>query len=152
MSAAHVHLLFNHVPVLGTLFGLLLLLLGLPRKSDDVARAGLLGLVLVALATLPAYLSGEGAERLVRPLAGISTLVMEEHEEAALPAMLAVEGVGVLALYGLVLGRGGRRVPRFLLFTVIGGSALAFAFVVRAANLGGQVHHPEIRSDTAPRT
>jgi len=146
MNAAHVHLLLNHVPVLGSPFCLLVLLFGLLRKSDEVVRAGLLGLVLVALLTAPAYLSGEGAEDVVRPLAGVSTLLMAEHEAAALPAMLTVEGVGVLALAGLVIGRRERRMPGRLLVTVIAGSALACALLARAANLGGQVHHPELRS------
>jgi hypothetical protein len=145
MSAAHVHLLLNHVPVLGTLFASLGLLLGVVRKSDEVARASLLGLALVALVTVPAYLSGEGAKQAVRPLAGVSTLVMGDHEAAALPAMLVVEGVGALSLAGLVVGRGQRRMPRWLLLTVIVGSALAFALSARAAALGGQVHHPELR-------
>jgi hypothetical protein len=146
-SAANVHLLLNHVPILGTLFCLLGLAYGALRRSDEVTRASLLALVLVALLTVPAYLSGEGAERAVRPLTGIgvSTVVMDAHEAAALPALLAVEGVGVLALLALVIGRGQRSVPPWVRFGVIAGAAIAFALAARAAALGGRVHHPELR-------
>ena len=149
MNAAYVHLLLNHAPVQGMALCLLLLLFGLSRRSDEVLRAGLLGLVLVAIATLPAYLSGEGAERIVRPLPGVSTIVMAEHEAAALPALLTVEGVGVLALAGLLIGHGDRRMPRWLLFAVIAGSVVAFAAAARTAHLGGRIHHPEVRSGAA---
>jgi hypothetical protein len=150
MNAAQVHLLFNHVPVLGSLFCFLLLLGGQLRRSDPVTRTGLLGLVLAALGTLPAYFSGEGAEHLVRPQAGISTLVMSEHEDAASWGLLAMGTVGLLALAGLVMGRGGRPLPRGLLLAATFGSAFSFAVMARVAHLGGQVHHPEIRSGTAP--
>jgi hypothetical protein len=152
MNAAQVHLLFNHVPVLGSLFCLLLLVGGLLKKSDGAVRAGLAGLVLAALGTLPAFFSGEGAEHLVRPQPGVSTLVMAEHEDAAWFGFLAMEALGVLALAGLVVGRGGRPLPRGLLLAASLGSVFVFAVMARVAHLGGQVHHPEIRSGAAPRT
>ena len=147
MDGAHVHLLLNHIPVLGTLFCVLLLAFALLRKSGEVLRVALLGTVLVALVTFPAYLSGESAEDAVKRLGSpdISTIMLDEHEDAALPAMLTVEGTGVLALLALVLGRGGRR-PGWLPWAVLAAGGLGFALVARAANLGGQIHHPEIRA------
>lgn len=38
MSAAHVHLLLNHIPILGSIFGLLVLCYGIWRKSDEIKR------------------------------------------------------------------------------------------------------------------
>jgi len=42
MNAAHLHLIVNHVPVLGPVFALLLLSLGMIRRSVDLKKAGLL--------------------------------------------------------------------------------------------------------------
>lgn len=38
MNWAHVHLSLNHLPVVGTFFGVLLLLLALLRKSEELKR------------------------------------------------------------------------------------------------------------------
>jgi hypothetical protein len=149
MNGAHVHLVLNHVPVLGTLFCVLALGVALLKKSDEVARAALFGLVLVALLTLPAYFSGEKAEDIVRRLPEVSTEIMEEHEEAALPALLTIEAAGVLALAALFVGRGGRPQARWAVLGALGLGVVGLGLAGRASNLGGQVHHSEVRPEGA---
>lgn len=67
MNWAHVHLLLNHVPVLGTIFGLALLGYALMRRNDGLTRVALGVFVVVALLALPGVLerragrSGRGA-------------------------------------------------------------------------------------------
>ena len=41
MNWAHVHLMLSHLPVVGTIFGVLLLLLALLRKSEELKRVSL---------------------------------------------------------------------------------------------------------------
>ena len=60
MDGAHFHLLVNHIPIVGTIFGMLILLAGLILKNDTVKQTGL-GTLMVsalssALALLPAIL------------------------------------------------------------------------------------------------
>ena len=63
LSPAHLHLVLNHIPVLGTmLFAPLVLVWGLLRRSRDVTQIGLLLAVLLAATTIPIYLTGEPAE------------------------------------------------------------------------------------------
>ena len=45
MNAAHLHLMVNHLPVVGTPVILALLLWGLVRRSRDIQRAALGGAV-----------------------------------------------------------------------------------------------------------
>jgi uncharacterized membrane protein len=84
MNSAHLHLLFNHVPILASAFGLVLLAWGLLRRSDPVARVGLATLVLAAVFAIPAYLTGGAAEHLVEDLPGIADATIHPHEDAAL--------------------------------------------------------------------
>jgi len=72
MNLAHLHLVLNHLPVLGTGFGLALLIFGLWRRSDELKKTALGVLVLVALAAVPVYLTGEPAEELVQAVPGVS--------------------------------------------------------------------------------
>jgi hypothetical protein len=63
LSPAHLHLLLNHIPVLGTMiFAPLVLAWGLLRRSRDATLTGLLLAILLALTAVPIYLTGEPAE------------------------------------------------------------------------------------------
>src|SRR5512145_2100282 len=105
MNWAHLHLILNHVPVLGTLFGLLLLAWGILRRNDSLQRAALLTFTLVALVAIPAYLTGKPAEEAVEHLIGTAESAIEPHEDAALVSFLAMEVLGALALGALLLTR-----------------------------------------------
>ena len=61
MSGAHLHLILNHTPVVGSVFALLLLACAFFWQSDPLKRAGLAAAVIVALLTIPTYLTGEPA-------------------------------------------------------------------------------------------
>jgi hypothetical protein len=102
MSGVHLHLLLNHIPVLGTIGALLLLVAGLWSKSDDIRRASLYGFVLIALLTIPVYLTGDPAKDAVRGLPGVTRALVEEHEAAALFGMISASITGVFALVAII--------------------------------------------------
>ena len=145
MNATHIHLILNHIPVLGTAFGLGLLVFGLWRKSDELKKTASGIFVIVALATVPVYLTGEPAEDGVKSLPGVSQAFMERHAEAAGVGFTGVLVLGVVSLAGLVFFRRGKMLPVWF-----GGSLLVASLVVSGlmawtANLGGQIRHSEIR-------
>ena len=65
MNAPHLHLLLNHIPVLGTAFGLGLLVFALCRKSDELKKAAHGFFLVTALFSVSTYLTGEPAEEVV---------------------------------------------------------------------------------------
>ncbi len=146
MNSAHLHLLLNHAPVLGTIFGAGLLVFAVWKKSQEETKAALGFLVVAGLLTVPAYLTGEPAEGVVGSLPGVSQSVIEQHEEAATIAFVAVAVLGVGALIGLVLFRKGKAVPLWFGYVVLAASLLVGGLMAWTANLGGQVRHTEIRS------
>jgi hypothetical protein len=150
MNLTHIHLLLNHVPVLGTVIGLGLLLYGTWRKSPELKRAAAGLLVVVALLAVPVYLTGEPAEHDVESLPGVSKHLIEEHEEAASVAFTGVLILGVLALTGLFLSRGGREVPAGFGTTLLAASLIVSGLMAWTANRGGQIRHTEIRSEASP--
>src|ERR1700730_8374384 len=109
MTAAHVHLLLNHIPILGSIFGLLLLSYGMLRKSDEIKKTSLWGFVITALLTIPVYLTGDGAAKIVSNLPGVSTAIIQHHDQAATITMVAIEILGAVSLLSLWLWRRSRR-------------------------------------------
>ena len=57
----HVHLLLNHVPTVGSVAALGVLTLAFLRRDEGLKLVGLEVLFMVALLTLPAYLTGVAA-------------------------------------------------------------------------------------------
>lgn len=146
MSWGYLHLALNHVPVIGTFLGLLLLLVAFFRKSEELKKVTLGLLVLIALVTIPVYLTGEPAEEMIENIPGTSEAIVERHENAALFSLIAVEVAGITALAGLLIFVRNKRLGNLLAivtlaFSMIGGGLLAWT-----ANLGGQIRHTEIRS------
>ena len=151
MDATHIHLMLNHVPVLGTVFGLLLLAAALLRKTQELLKTSLIVFAVCAAFAVPVYLTGEPAEHLVEGLPGITEAISEEHEEAAQSAFIAVLVLGVAALATLAIFRGPRLVPRWFGGALLVAALVACGLMLRTANLGGKVRHTEIRN-YAPAT
>jgi len=150
LSAAHWHLLLNHVPVLGTIFGALLLLAALILRNGTLVRTSLTVFVIVAIATIPVYLTGGGAEEIIEGGPGVSSeSLMVQHARFGLIASIAVAVLGLLSLVAMGGARGKSTIPSW-----IGPSVLIVALVVSGlfawtATLGGQINHPEIRDEAA---
>lgn len=147
MNAAELHLALNHVPILGTIFGVLLLAYGTGRDSDPVVRAGLWALGLAGLAAVGVYFTGEPAEHLVEELAGTSEAALEEHEAMALWAAIGGGALGALSLGGLLFRYRSLRVDRRFVAAVLALGAGVAGVLGWTAYQGGQIRHPELRTD-----
>lgn len=151
MNPAHLHLLLNHVPVLGAFAGVVLLAVSLLARRDRLVVPTLLLLLGIALISFPTYLSGEPAEELIEHTPAFSEPSVERHEEAALVSLIAVETLGAIALIGLVVSRRRRGVPRGLGVVTLVVALVTATSMAWTAYLGGQISHPEIRPGwTAP--
>ena len=150
MNLPHIHLMLNHVPVLGTLFGLALLAWGSWRQNASLQRAALVTFVLAALIAIPVFLTGEPAEDAVERLAGVSDNVIEAHEEAAVVSLIAVELLGVLGLAALLLART-RYSPRLVVRGALAVAIVTAGLMAWTANLGGRIRHSELQASGAPR-
>lgn len=145
MSATHIHLILNHVPVFGSIVGLALLGLSGWRKSDELKRVAFGFFVAVAILSAPVYLTGEPAEDSVKGLPGVSEAIVEKHEEAAAIAFTGVVILGVVGAVGLVLSRSGKTAPAWFGSTALAAAVAVSMLVGWTAHLGGQVRHTEIR-------
>ena len=144
MNAVHLHLMLNHVPLFGTVVSVLLLLVAVWRRSDELKRVALGILVLTALLTLPVYFTGEPAEEAVEAMPGVMAPAIEAHESASKIAFASMLAAGGAALIGFVLFRRGKLIPSWFTTTVLVASLLTGLLMARTANLGGKVRHTEI--------
>ena len=145
MNLAHVHLLLNHFPTVGFGVGLGLLLVSVIAKHDDLKRISLGIVFVIALLALPVYFSGNAAQDAVKTLPGVSESLIATHQDAALLAFVFMEMSGLVAWFALWEFRRTSRAARWSTFALL-FSIVTFALMARAANMGGEIRHPEIRS------
>ena len=147
MDAAHFHLMLNHVPVIGSVFGMLLLGAALLRKSQELLKASLAVFVVCAAVAVPVYLTGEPAEHLVEHLPGLTKPEIEQHEESAEAAFIAILVLGITGLGALGFFRGPRPIPHWFGVISLVIALATCGLMLRTANLGGKVRHTEIRNN-----
>jgi len=144
MNAAQIHLMLNHLPVIGLVFVVIALGAGALTRKDTLVRFGLVLMVGLALVVVPVFLSGEPAEGGVEHLAGVTRQAIEPHEDMARVATIALVTIGLFALIALLrrrhrpVGRG-ITVAAFVLSLAVGG------LLAWTAHLGGQIRHPELQ-------
>lgn len=148
MNAAHFHLLINHLPIVGLWIGILVLIVGLILKKNDVQLTALCIFICSAITSVFAYYSGEGAEEVVENFTGISETLIHTHEEYAVSFFALTLILGAVSLIGFIAALVKLKFAKILILTAL---LLALADGVLAKYVGtsgGEIRHTEIRSDT----
>jgi hypothetical protein len=150
MSAAHVHLLLNHIPILGSIFGLLVLCYGMLRKSNEIKKTSLGVFVITALLTIPVYLTGDGAAEIVGNLPGVSAAIIQQHDKAATITIVAIEILGAVSLLSLGLSwRSRRELKSWMTLGVFVLALISSGLGAWTGSIGGQIRHTEVRAGFA---
>ena len=146
MDATHLHLVVNHLPIVGVLLSIPLLLLALWRRHDRGALlAAVTVLALSGAGAGAAFLSGEPAEERVEDLPGVSESAVEAHEERAATAtvvagLAALSGLGLLAL----AWRRSGPAPAAWFAVPIASTLVAAAAMAATGASGGAIRHSEL--------
>lgn len=146
MNQAHLHLLFNHLPILGTLFGLLILAGGFFLKNNTVKRTALGIFVLSAIFAIPAYLTGERAEEIVESLPGVTENLIEAHDEMANIFLWMVGALGIISLVAFYTDYKSKKIAPMLYTLTFVAAIGTMIFAQQVGASGGKIRHTEIRS------
>lgn len=107
--------------------------------------------VLLSLAAIPIYLTGEPAEQPLENQPWFDKQRVEVHEQPAEAGLIAVLATGAVALGGLWLDGRGRPQHRGVTIFVLLGLVVSAVLFALAACDGGQIRHDEIRPTAAAR-
>lgn len=156
MDSAYLHLVTNHIPIIGIPFALAILLLGIWRKSVELKAAAFLIFTVLGIATLGVFLLGQGGEDFVEELSGISHDAIEDHEKMGLVSLIAVGITAIVSAFGLIFYKGFSVLkrhsfdenfslifPAWLTFLVLLLAILSAAILGYTGKLGGKIRHTE---------
>ena len=148
MDATHLHLILSHFPIVGTIIGIGILAYGQISKNNETKKVALVTFILMAILTIPAFLTGEEAEETVEHIAGVSEQLIENHEELAEKAIWLMDLLGALSLisfYAIIKKLSFAKTTTLITLVV---SLATFGLFSQVGNLGGQIRHSEIRTES----
>lgn len=148
MDATHLHLILTHFPIVGTIIGIGILTYGQIFKNIEIQKVALVTFVLMALFTIPVFLTGEEAGETIENIAGISERLIENHEELAEKAIWLMGLLGVLSLISLFAIFKKLAFSKTITIVTLIISIVTFGIFAQVGNLGGQIRHAEIRTDS----
>lgn len=151
MNAAHLHLILNHVPVIGTAITLFVLFIGIIKKSDDVKKVSVLILILTALITIPVYVTGNNAEgKIEGNYEDVDESFIEQHEDFAYYSFIVMNIAGAIAIVAMFLYKKPKLLPNSFSYFLFALLIVVLSMMGYTANLGSKIHHPEVREDKLP--
>ncbi|HEY5004634.1 MAG TPA: hypothetical protein VII61_15835 [Ktedonobacteraceae bacterium] len=145
-TVAHLHLLLNHIPILGPIFVTILFVVALFYRNVFLQKVSLWFLVGIALFTAATYLTGDKAVLAVQGLPGISQEMIRSHELFAKYGLGSMFVTGAIALGGALFYSRKPSIPRPFLTAILVILLLNCCLFAYIGFLGGQIHHPEIRN------
>jgi hypothetical protein len=147
MNAAYLHVLLNHFPVMGALFGFFFLIAATLSGNKTLKISALVIFVATGLLTIPTFLTGEGAEEVVENLSHVSKQLIYQHEEFAEKAVWFVYLTAILSAAQLFLIKKNKIIPAWInsIFYVL--VILCLLSMGWTNKLGGKISHSEFRSD-----
>lgn len=147
LSWAHIHLLFNHFPIVGAIFGLLLLAYALFKNSEDLKRASYWLAVIIGAIAVVVYISGTQAVGAVIELPRVSEAYIHQHRQIAEWSFIALEVLAAMGLIGLLLSYRKKHSPNWFASTTLLVAIIATGLVSWAGLQGGIIRHTEVRGD-----
>lgn len=147
MNDAHLHMFFNHFPIIGLFFGIGILAFGIFKKHTILVNTAYVMFIFCIIMAKATMMTGEGAEEIVEEL-GISHDIIHEHEEIAETFTKVLYVLGILSILGLVANfknHAKASIVSYVVFVLAIGSAVLSKSV---GTSGGEIRHTEIRNKT----
>lgn len=148
MNQAHLHMVFNHFPIIGLFFGIGILAYGIIKKQTILVNTAYVMFIVCMIMAKATMMTGEGAEEIVEEL-GISHDIIHEHEEIAETFMKILYGLGILSILGLVANLKKHSKAAIVSYVVL---ILAIGSAVLSKSVGtsgGEIRHTEIRENAS---
>jgi len=147
MDATHLHLILTHFPIVGTIIGIGILAYGQFSKNDEIKKVALVTFVLMAILTIPVFLTGEEAEETVEHIVGVSEQLIENHEEIAEKAIWLMGLLGILSLISFFAIIKKLSFAKTISLITLIVSLGTFGFFAKVGSTGGEIRHSEIRTN-----
>jgi len=147
MNDAHLHMVVNHFPIIGTILGLGILITGIILKNNSVKNTAYVLFIVAAIFAAFSMGTGEGAEEMVEDMPSVGKQIIHEHEEMAEKLAIVLYVLGLISLAGLYLNFKNNAKAKFVSFVAVLVAIVGVYFAQQTGTTGGEVRHTEIRAN-----
>lgn len=147
MNDAHVHMVVNHFPIIGAIFGLGILITGIVLKNNVIKNVAYVLFCISAIFGFASMFTGEGAEEIAENLPSVTDQIIHEHEEMAEKLALVLYILAGISLLGLYLNFKKHAKANLISYLALVSALVAVFLGKQTGTTGGEVRHTEIRAN-----
>ncbi|GEL11774.1 Uncharacterized membrane protein [Flavobacterium glycines] len=147
MNDAHLHMIVNHFPIIGTILGLLVLIGGIYFRSISIKNTSYFLFIIATVFTVFSMATGEGAEELVEDMPTIGHEIIHNHEELAEKLAIVMYLLGIVSFIGLITNIKNHAKAKFFSYAILIIAIVAVFLSTKVGTSGGEIRHTEIRPD-----
>jgi uncharacterized membrane protein len=152
MTDAHLHLVVNHFPIIGTIFGFGILIAGIVIKNSTIKNVSYVLFIIAAIFAALSMGTGEGAEEAVEEMPNIGKQIIHKHEEIAEKLALVLYVLGVVSLLGLYTNFKNHSKAKLISYLALIIAAIGVFLAQQVGTTGGEIRHTEIRANATEIT
>lgn len=145
MNDAQLHMVVNHFPIIGTIFGLGILIAGLLLKNKAITNVAYSLFIVAAIFAFFSMSTGEGAEEMVEDMPSVGKKIIHLHEELAEKLALVLYLLGALSIVGMYLNIKNHSKAKLVCFLILIIAAVSVFLAQQVGTSGGEIRHTEIR-------
>ena len=145
MTAVHLHLALNHLPLASIFFGLAMMTYGLVNKNGVYIRLSFIFFLVAALFTVATFGTGAASQGFAEKLPGISTDHIKPHRDAAKVALMVMMSLAGLLVVGHYVIGSKNPPPAWFIQLAFALGAITMLLLINAGKYGGHIRHPELR-------
>ncbi|WP_191963312.1 hypothetical protein [Flavobacterium luteum] len=145
MNDAHLHLIVNHFPIIGTVFGLGILISGMILKNNSVKTVAYVLFIVAAIFAAFSMGTGEGAEELVEDMPNVGKQIIHDHEELAEGFAILLYVIGFMSLISIYLSIKKNALGKYSAIITLVLVSIAVFLAKEVGTSGGEIRHTEIR-------
>ena len=143
MNDAHLHLLINHFPIVGIIFGFGILVAGIILKNKSVQNTAYIIFIICMILGKVSMFTGEKAENIVENL-GFSHDLIHEHEEQAEIYMKMAYALGAISILSLLANIKNHTKAKLFSFLTVTLAVVTIILSKAVGTSGGAIRHTEI--------
>lgn len=144
MNTTHLHLLINHLPIIGSILGGFVLAQGIWNKSELTKITAYNVLIISSIGAIVAYFTGEEAEETIENIAGVMENTIKIHEDFAIYALIALIALGISSIIGLWVTIKQNSYSGIVSTVTLVIAFVGFGLIAQTGYLGGQIRHTEL--------
>jgi hypothetical protein len=147
----YIHVVLNHLPIYGTILGVLALAISLVLRSRAAQIAALIITLVAAASAYPVLVTGQRAYKAIRSISDDSGAeALDEHMDRAEKTIGVFYFLAVLAIAGLLVPVKWPKTSFPLAAVTLAVALICSGLAVYIAQAGGRVRHPEFRPSETP--